>query len=367
SPTHVVRPLNARSVLGKLLQLAREEIFPDVDASGPVGRLLPKEDKRWLNDYGFELLLPLTGSAGHLLGIIAVGQKRSQTSFSAHDRMLLGTFASQAAVMVENLALRDPPFRYLGGARRPRAHTIDWDDEPGSLCPSCHKMWPPRHTTCECGAPTASTAVPLLIRGKFRVERLIGSGGMSLVYLATDLTLGRRVAIKALPRLTRDRILRLEREARAMAAISPHPNLAMILGTEDWREVPLLIVEYLEGGTLADRLRQEQPAVDDVIDLGIALADALDHVHVAGVLHRDIKPTNIGYTREGVPKLLDFGVAMMLHPTASPATWEYPVVDRPHQAAKRTDHASTATSLTTVDHVAGTLLYLSPEAFGRCQ
>ena len=91
-----------------------------------------------------------------------------------------------------------------------------------------------------------------------------------------------------------------------------HPNLALIFGAEHWRGKPLLIVEYLEGGTLADYLQRGVLQVEEVVDLGIVLADVLDRVHASGVLHRDIKPSNIGYTRDGIPKLLDFGVAAML-------------------------------------------------------
>lgn len=366
-PMDGVRALNTESVLAKLLQLAREEVFAGVDACGPVGRLLPEEDRRWLTDHGFQLLMPLTASTGGLLGIIALGQKRSEIPFSADDRSLLRMMAGQAAVVLENQALRDQPFRYLGRVGRQHVHAIDWNDEPGTLCSSCLRMWPARHTQCECGATTASTALPLVIRGKFRVERLLGSGGMSLVYLAIDITLDRRVAIKTLPLVTHDHVLRLEREARAMAAVTLHPNLAMVFGTEHWRGIPLMVVEYLEGGTLADRLRHERLTMEEVIDLGIVLADVLGHVHAAGVLHRDIKPTNIGYTRAGVPKLLDFGVATIVHPAPSPVSSEDEGREQFPQPVAAAEGAGIVTSLTSAEHVVGTPLYLSPEALAGAE
>ena len=86
----------------------------------------------------------------------------------------------------------------------------------------------------------------------------------------------------------------------------------MIYGAEEWKGTPLLIFEYLEGGTLLDSLSRGPISLEEVIDLGTQLADALDLVHGSGVLHRDIKPSNIGYTSDGVPKILDFGLAAIL-------------------------------------------------------
>src|SRR5207253_8576282 len=123
------------------------------------------------------------------------------------------------------------------------------------------------------------------------------------------------VAIKTLPRVSPEHAMRLRREARAMAAVQ-HRHLALIYGVETWRGTPLLVVEYLDGGTLADRLKAGPLAIDGVRELGISLCGALHSMHRSGVLHRDIKPSNIGFTREGVPKQLDFGLAMLANQTA---------------------------------------------------
>ena len=96
-----------------------------------------------------------------------------------------------------------------------------------------------------------------------------------------------------------------------MALVS-HPNLALIFGAESWYGRPILVCELLAGGTLADRHARGRLPVDQVIGLGIALADVLAAIHDAGVLHRDLKPSNIGFTEHGAPKLLDFGLARML-------------------------------------------------------
>jgi serine/threonine protein kinase len=122
----------------------------------------------------------------------------------------------------------------------------------------------------------------------------------------------------------------------------------------------LLIVEYLSGGTLADRLRRGPISFDATLHLGIAMTDVLDRMHRSGVLHRDVKPSNIGYTSEGVPKLLDFGVSSMIEEPASVSD----IARRP--ALARVDLATAiddgAKSLTGADHVVGTPLYLSAEA-----
>ena len=94
-----------------------------------------------------------------------------------------------------------------------------------------------------------------------------------------------------------------------MASIT-HPNLATIHDATSWRGTPLLVLELLEGGTLTDRLGSGPLPVGDAVELGITLAGVLQRTHSTGVLHRDVKPSNIGYTGDGIPKLLDFGLAL---------------------------------------------------------
>jgi len=184
---------------------------------------------------------------------------------------------------------------------------------------------------------------------------------MGVVYRALDLGLQRVVAIKTLPSVSPDRSVRLRREARAMAAVV-HTNLATIYGAETWHGIPLIVFEFLEGGTLADRLRRGRLAWAEVLDLGITMADVLGKIHSIGILHRDIKPSNIGYTGEGVPKLMDFGLARILH-----ESWGDRVgmgTGEPHAVLSGTTVTGIAGALSrsSSDCVAGTLRYLSPEA-----
>jgi len=131
---------------------------------------------------------------------------------------------------------------------------------------------------------------------------------MGVVFRASDLTLHRSVAIKTVPTDSAEASVRLRQEAQAVARFS-HPNLATIYGVETWRGTFALVLEFLDGGTLADRLKIGALPCIEAVDLGIAIASALDHIHVRGILHRDVKPTNIGFTADGVPQLMDFGLA----------------------------------------------------------
>ena len=143
-----------------------------------------------------------------------------------------------------------------------------------------------------------------------------------------------------------------------MAAVT-HPNLAVVFGVETLRGAPLLIVELLEGGTLGSRLRAAPLPHLEVIALGITLAEALEVIHSVGVLHRDIKPTNVGYSTSGVPKLLDFGLAKILDDSRTAASVlqiRYDELDEVPLTA--------LTELTVTRRLVGTPIYLSPEAAG---
>jgi hypothetical protein len=351
------RPLSTQSVLVELLRLVRGDIQLHDQADGPMARLLPRPDREWLAEQRFTLICALVDSTERLLGMIALGETQGGLEYGKQDRLFIRAVSGRAAIQLENRWLRD----FAADDRdRPQASaTVNWDMEPGAQCPQCGMMWPGNVERCSCRIPTVQAALPMLVKGKFRVERLISSGGMGVVYLGVDQALGRKVAIKTLPGMTPDRAAWLQREARAMASVL-HPNLALIFGAEHWRGKPLLIVEYLEGGTLADYLHRGVLHVEEVIDLGIVLADVLDRVHASGVLHRDIKPSNIGYTRDGIPKLLDFGVAAMLDRSLG----EDDALSTP--APELTDSIERSQPLQTLAtstwRVVGTPLYLSPEA-----
>src|SRR5262245_4112665 len=313
SPNLEIRPLSRSSGLVGLVEGSAEPLDIDLENVHSLMRRLPVEDQQWLADGSFRLLAPLMGSEGNLIGLIALGGKKSELRFSREDRILLKSIAASVSLTLENRFLHVSRYKRLEAATTSSLSKGDLvEDELATECQQCHILQPPHALICAaCGAKTEIAQVPYILQGKFRLEYKIGSGGMGVVYRAIDLLLGRTVAIKTLPKVSPEYSMRLRREARAMAAVA-HPNLALIFGAETWRGTPMLIFEYLSGGTLDHRLRHTRLSLEQTLNLGIILADVLERTHGEGILHRDIKPSNIGYTNANTPKLLDFGLAHIL-------------------------------------------------------
>jgi len=150
--------------------------------------------------------------------------------------------------------------------------------------------------------------------GPYQVTALLGAGGMGEVYRAHDTKLGRDVAIKVLPRVfTTDpeRLARFEREARILATLN-HPHIATIHSVEEFDGVGALVLELVEGPTLADRMAKASLSLKDALDIMRQVAAALEAAHEKGIVHRDLKPTNVKLTSDGRVKVLDFGLAKAL-------------------------------------------------------
>jgi len=147
--------------------------------------------------------------------------------------------------------------------------------------------------------------------GPYEIQAPLGAGGMGEVYRAWDTKLGRDVAIKILPEVfTSDpeRLARFEREARMLAALN-HPHIGAIYGVEDAESVHALVLELVEGDTLAERLRRGPLPLTDALAIARQIADALESAHERGIIHRDLKPANVKITQDGTVKVLDFGLA----------------------------------------------------------
>src|SRR5262245_11705237 len=185
--------------------------------------------------------------------------------------------------------------------------------------------------------------------GPYEIRTWLGAGGMGDVYRATDTRLGRSVAIKVLPDHvagTPTRRARLAREARLVARLS-HPSICAIYDVGEHDGCQFIVMEYLEGETLSQRLRRGALTIADVSRVGAEIADALEHAHGHGIVHRDLKPANIMLTRTGV-KLLDFGLAR---------------VETAGEEVRGTGTAegSATESLTEEGLILGTVRYMAPE------
>ncbi len=183
----------------------------------------------------------------------------------------------------------------------------------------------------------------------YEITGSIGKGGMGEVYRARDTKLGRDVAIKVLPtEMSRDpeRLARFEREARTLATLQ-HPNIASIYGFESADNVRFLVMELVDGEDLSQRLQAGSIPVDEVVDLGVQLAEGLAAAHAVGIIHRDLKPANIKISSEGKLKILDFGLARI-------------DMDE-HGSGTDLQHSPTITGMTQAGVILGTAAYMSPE------
>src|ERR671910_389947 len=155
--------------------------------------------------------------------------------------------------------------------------------------------------------------------GGYEVLAAIGAGGMGEVYRARDLKLGREVALKVLPDVFAndvERLSRFQREAQVLASLN-HPNIAAIYGLEDAGDRRALVLELVEGPTLADRIAAGPIPLDETLNIATQLAEVLEVAHERGIIHRDLKPANIKVRPDGTVKVLDFGLAKALTADAS--------------------------------------------------
>ncbi len=185
--------------------------------------------------------------------------------------------------------------------------------------------------------------------GAYEITSAIGAGGMGEVYRARDSKLGRDVALKVLPEeFARDaeRMARFQREAKVLASFN-HPNIAAIYGFEDSGSTHALVMELVEGPTLAERVKQGPIPIDEALRIAKQVCEGLEYAHERGVVHRDLKPANIKVSRDDAVKILDFGLAKAVQGEAS----EIDIANSP-----------TITRMATrAGVILGTAAYMSPE------
>lgn len=369
-PRRRTQRLDSSSPLAVLIANVSDPLSTDLESPRSPVADLPEKDRHWLVDSGFKLVVPILARDGSLLGLIGLGEKKSGLPFLREDRQLLRAVANSAAWVLE-LAQVHQSQGSMSPQRRPFSRDAELLDEPlpeppaaadvAKECPHCGALFPTYTVLCShCSRRLEPSHVPYVLPGKFRFESRIGSGGMGVVYRGSDLSLGRPVAVKTLRRVSPEDAMRLRREARTAAAVS-HRHLAPVYGMETWQGTPMLVLELLEGGTLAQRIERGRMAPVETLELGIAVTDALAQLHSVDILHRDIKPSNIGFTRDGIPKLMDFGIARVtldLRPERLGSAFE--VEEEDSLLPPTLVWPSTSMSLS--KQLVGTLSYLSPEA-----
>lgn len=336
--------LPADSGIVELARVPGGSIVVAPEVRNSIFSWLVEDDQQWVVATHACLVAPLHAPGDFFRGILVLGPTRGGAGYMPVDLRVLAAFAATTVLALERVEA-DP------GAPMSTSRS-----GPAAECSACGIVSEARDGNparnrfgrCTCGGALRPALLPACLHGKFEVERVLGRGGMGVVYQAVDLELGRSVALKTLPQQRAHAIVRMRREARSMAGFL-HPNLALIFGLEAWRGIPVLIVEYLERGTLAHRLPPGLPPAE-ALELGAILANALAAMHARGFLHRDIKPQNIGFAADGTPKLLDFGLAHL----ASEA-----IADS--EDAPCDDESLSGQRLTRTGGVVGTPLYLSPE------
>ena len=311
-----IAPLPSKSAIVHLVGVVGGPLRVHPEHPMSIFPLLPPDEATWVEETETDVIVPVPVPGMDGVGALIVGRRFDGRIVRAVDVPFFEALGSMAGLAAARIRLLD------AGEAAP-------EPPPARECPVCQSLaGADEEPGCECGAAYVETDVPQLLAGKFRLTRRLGTGGMGAVYLARDLRLERDIAIKTMVGTSALRLMQLKPEAWAMATVA-HPAVAQIHGVESWRGQPFLVVEFLSGGTLADRLLQGRVPPAEAVAVIAVLADALAALHEKGFLHGDIKPSNIGFSSNGSPKLLDFGLA------------------------RTTDDATAA---------GGTLRYVSPEA-----
>jgi eukaryotic-like serine/threonine-protein kinase len=318
----------------------------------PQKNILPSVEEEWLAALGTRLIVPLVGTDHRLAGLFLLGEKKSEVPYTANDRNLLESLASQVALVYENAQLKE---RVDHERKIKQAVLGRFEEQHIKLLKECHRCgacFDSSAVTCDKDGSELTFSMPVerTVEGRYRLERLVGRGGMGAVYDAKDLRLNRPVAVKILSEKmfgNRDALRRFEREAQTSARLS-HRNIVSVhdyglLGTGG----AYLVMELISGETLAALIKREgRVAPQTAADFFNQVLEGVKAAHAAGVIHRDLKPANVIISTEenGPPhvRVLDFGLAKISLPE---------LIDT---------NAPTAVP-TTPGMVMGTIGYMSPE------
>jgi eukaryotic-like serine/threonine-protein kinase len=315
-----VDPLDADGGLVAMLRWSEDPL--DIllaDVRSPLRRL-PADEQAWLNQTRAALLVPVHGEHQSLTAILVLGEKRSEEAYSSEDRALLASIATQMGLAFDVARLR----RHVDGAASARDHTtrlVTPRDHLMAECPRCGRCENSTVTTCPADGTPMRTAglVPRVLDQKYRLEQLLGRGGMGAVYRARDMRLDRLVAVKVVRAElvgNPDARRRFRREAQIVAQLQ-HPAIVSVFdyGTLD-DGAAYLVMELVRGEDLRRVLVREgrfEPL--RAVRILVTVCGAIETAHRQGVLHRDLKPENILLPPGDIAaKVLDFGVAKVIAP-----------------------------------------------------
>jgi hypothetical protein len=323
------------------------------DPRSPALRL-PPEERDWLECTGAALLVPVVGEDRALIAVIALGERRSEEAYTTEDRQLLASIATQMAIGFDVARLR----RRLSSAPEPDADAtriVTAVARPMGECPRCGRCEDADVAMCpsDGSAMRPVLSVPRTVDNKYRMEQLLGRGGMGAVYRARDMRLDRQVALKVVraellgdPEARR----RFRREAQIVARLQ-HPSIVSVYDYGTFTDGGAYLVMELVRGEDLRRVLQREGRIDPARTIRIlsAVCDAIEAAHREGVLHRDLKPENILLPGGSVDaKVLDFGVAKVIGEERR----EEPV-----------SPAEAPTVLTAAGVIIGTPAYMAPEQF----
>ncbi len=242
APDGKVAPLARASAIVHVLEAGDRSLRVHPNDKTSIFGLLPCDDRRWVAETDADVILGVPGPGAELLGVLAAGRRFDGRIVRSVDIPFLEVLGAAAGLAVGRLM------------RAGEAGALD--EPPAQECPVCRCLTRTGESpACDCGSEYVETEAPTLLAGKYRLTRRLGTGWTGAAFLARDLRLERDVAVKTLTGVSVLRLMGLKPEAWAMATVN-HPAIAHVYGIESWRNRPFLAVEFLPGGTLADRLRR---------------------------------------------------------------------------------------------------------------
>jgi eukaryotic-like serine/threonine-protein kinase len=288
----------------------------------PQKDLLPQDERDWLDSLEISLIVPMNGTDSALVGLLLLAEKKSEEPYTPGDRKLLETIARQMAIVYENVWLKDRVDKERKIKREVLARLEDQAINLVKECPECGACFDSSAEFCETDHTELGLSLPVerTIEGKYRLDRLLGKGGMGAVYEATDLRLDRKVAIKImLGSMFGDRtaLRRFEREARASARLN-HPNIITVYDYGvTGAEGAYLVMEMVNGFNIRSAIEKEHVIAPRVTaEWFEQVLEGMKAAHKSGIVHRDLKPENILISKaeneSSLVKILDFGLAKVL-------------------------------------------------------